>query len=397
MSMQHIPDMDFKIFFKPVDLNQLKIKSWPGHNPLGQSILIHDQEFPPLDTVKIALIGVEEERGSENNEGCSLAPDAVRAYLYGLFGHWPSMVIADLGNIRAGYTVEDTYFALSQVVAELLAKNIIPLVVGGSHNLTWAMYQAYQLRSKLVNIASIDPIFDLGTESSSLNSRSWLSHIIMSQPNFLFNYTNIGYQSYFVDQQSLDLMAKLFFDVYRIGMIRAAIEESEPVLRNADLLSFDLTAVRAADAPGNGSALPNGFTGEEACRIARYAGMSDKLSAAGFFELNPTLDPQGITAHLVAQMIWYFIDGVAHRYCELPGQNTEGFMRYLVKIEGQPDELVFLKSKISGRWWIDLSMGRTSGSKYEKHHYVPCSEADYQQALQDELPDRWWQFYQKLM
>jgi arginase family enzyme len=359
--------------------------------------LIHADEFPSHEKVKIALIGVNEDRGTENNQGCSFAPDAVRASFYGLFGQWPSMVIADLGNIRAGFSIEDTYFALNQIVAELIKMDIIPIVIGGSHDLTWAIYQAYQQHSKLINIASIDPIFDLGIENSSLDHRSWLSHIIMSQPNFLFNFTNIGYQSYLVDQQSLDLMANLLFDVHRLGNIRAAIEESEPVLRNADLLSFDITAIRAADAPGNGNAIPNGFTGEEACRIARYAGMSDKLTAAGFFEFNPTFDSRGVTADLVAQMIWYFIDGVAHRFSELPGQNTEGFVRYLVKIDGQSEELIFLKSKKSGRWWIDLRKGQSVGNKFEKHYYVACSETDYQQALQADLPDRLWQFYQKLL
>ncbi|HMM11642.1 MAG TPA: formimidoylglutamase [Bacteroidales bacterium] len=389
--------MDFNIFIEPVDYSLFRTKIWPGHKALGQTMLLHNETLPSLEQVKIALIGVKEERGSEDNEGCSLAPDAVRSSLYGLFGHWSTLGIADLGNIRAGFSIDDTYFALSQVVAELLRQNIIPVVIGGSQDLSWAIYQAYQQLSKLVNITAIDPIFDLGTENSSLSSHSWLSHIIMSQPNFLFNYTNIGYQSYLIDQQSLDLMSNLLFDTYRLGNMRAAIEESEPVLRNADMVSFDLTAVRAADAPGNGKAIPNGFAGEEACRIARYAGMSDKLSAIGFFELNPMHDSRGVSADLVAQMIWYFIDGVAHRFSELPGQHTEGFTRYLVKIDGQSEELVFLRSKKSGRWWIDLSMGRLPGSKYEKHHYVPCSEADYQQAMRDELPDRWWQFYQKLM
>ena len=30
----------------------------------------------------------------------------------------------------------------------------------------------------------------------------------------------------------------------------------------------------------------------------RYAGMSDKISSAGFFEMNPALDRNGQTAHL---------------------------------------------------------------------------------------------------
>ena len=392
--------MEINLFLDPVDLNSIPAgNARPGQQRMGEKIRIHDEKahFPDLDGVRVAIIGVIEERNAVNNTGCSTAPDHIRSAFYQLFHHWPSLDIADLGNIRAGHSVDDTYFALNQVIAELLRKKIIPVVLGGSQDLTYAMYQAYENIGQLVNIVSVDPLFDLGQEEEEFNAQSYLSRIILHQPNYLFNYTNLGYQTYYVDYLAVDLMKNLLFDVYRLGLIKAHMEQSEPIVRNADILSFDISAIRAADAPGNGNAGPNGFTGEEACRVARYAGLSDKLSSIGFFEFNPLLDQNRITAELIAQMIWYFLDGVASRTNDLPLKDSADFAKYIVRIEGQDEDVIFLRSKKTDRWWIDLSFGRTDRKKYEKHHFVPCSKEDYDLALQDEIPDRWWQFFQKLM
>ncbi|HQO49709.1 MAG TPA: formimidoylglutamase [Bacteroidales bacterium] len=392
--------MEIKLFLDPVAADDIPASNIrPGQQRLGEKIHIYSEKtnFPDLENCKVALIGVLEERNVVNNAGCSTAPNHVRAALYQLFHHWPSLEVADLGNIRAGHSVDDTYFALNQLVAELIRRKIIPVVIGGSQDLTFAMYQAYENIGQLVNIVSVDPLFDLGQDEEELTAQSYLSRIILHQPNYLFNYTNLGYQTYYVDHLAVDLMKNLLFDVYRLGLIKAKMEDAEPVVRNADILSFDISAVRAADAPGNGNAGPNGFTGEEACRVARYAGLSDKLSALGLFEFNPLRDQNKITAELVAQMIWYFLDGVANRSNDLPVKDSTDFARYIVRIEGQGEDVVFLRSKKTDRWWIDLSLGRTDRKKYEKHHFVPCSKDDYELALQDEIPDRWWQFFQKLM
>ncbi len=392
--------MEIKLFLDPVAADDIPASNIrPGQQRLGEKIHIYSEKtnFPDLENCKVALIGVLEERNVVNNAGCSTAPNHVRAALYQLFHHWPNLEVADLGNIRAGHSVDDTYFALNQLVAELIRRKIIPVVIGGSQDLTFAMYQAYENIGQLVNIVSVDPLFDLGQDEEELTAQSYLSRIILHQPNYLFNYTNLGYQTYYVDHLAVDLMKNLLFDVYRLGLIKAKMEDAEPVVRNADILSFDISAVRAADAPGNGNAGPNGFTGEEACRVARYAGLSDKLSAIGLFEFNPLLDQNKITAELVAQMIWYFLDGVANRSNDLPVKDSTDFARYIVRIEGQDEDVVFLRSKKTDRWWIDLSLGRTDRKKYEKHHFVPCSKDDYELALQDEIPDRWWQFFQKLM
>lgn len=391
--------MELSLFLEPVQV-QLPEKPWrPGRKRIGETIIIYREkdDFPDLEELELAIIGVKEERNAISNEGSSKAPDKIREAFYQLFNHWPKLKIADLGDIKAGYTIDDTYFALSQVVAQLIRANVVPIVLGGSQDLTYAIYKAYENIGRLVNIAAIDPIFDLGQDEEALNSKSYLSHIIMHQPNYLFNFTNLGYQTYDVDADAVELMKNLLFDVYRLGSLKSVPSDAEPLLRNADIVSFDISAIRAADAPGNKNAEPNGFTGDEACRLARYAGMSDKLSAIGFFEYNPLFDQQNITAKLMAQLLWYFTEGFVNRKLDNPTTDSHDFAKYNVRIEGQKEDVIFLRSKKTDRWWIDLSFGRTDRQKYERHHFVPCTKADYELALQDELPDRWWQYFQKLM
>jgi formiminoglutamase len=391
--------MEINMFLEPVSANLFVARKRPGQDCIAETISIYTEKalFPDLEGLRIAIIGVREERNAVNNMGCSEGPSHIRKSFYQLFNHWPGLRIADLGDIRAGHSIEDTYFALNQVLGTLIKLKIIPVVIGGSQDLTFALYQAYENNGQLVNIVSVDPLFDLGQEEEEFSAQSYLSRIIMHQPNYLFNFTNLGYQTYYVDKMAVDLMKSLLFDVYRLGFIKSRMEEAEPMVRNADIFSFDISAVRAADAPGNGNAGPNGFTGDEACRIARYAGLSDKISTFGLFEYNPSLDNAGITAELSAQIVWYFIDGVANRLNDVPSAGNSDFARYNVRIEGQDEPIVFLKSKTTDRWWIDLSFGRSDRKKYERHHYVPCSKDDYDQAMKDELPDRWWQFFQKLM
>lgn len=391
--------MDVSIYFETVSSDFSSIDEEVSRLRISNITQVYTNEsnFPELENVKLAIIGINEERGSLENRGCADAPDEVRNYFYKLFAHWNHLEIADLGNIKNGNTIDDTYYAVREVVSELLNQNIVPIIIGGSQDLTYANYLAYENIGRVINIASVDPMYDLGHDEHELNARSWLSRIILHQPNFLFNFTNIGYQTYFVDQDSLVLMKNLYFDVNRLGNVRADLEESEPMIRNADIVSIDISAIRAADAPAGKYAGPNGFTGEEACRICRYAGMSDKLSSIGFYEMNPLLDIEGRSAQLVAQMMWYFIDGFVNRKGDFPETDRDNYVRYIVHIEDSYDDLIFLKSKKSDRWWIDMSAYGKLSKKYIKHQFVPCSYLDYQQALKNEIPDRWWKVQQKLM
>ncbi|MBL4625727.1 MAG: formimidoylglutamase [Flavobacteriales bacterium] len=386
--------MDISIFFKPVDID-----SKGGKHSFEKTFSIHNENsgFPELEDVDIAIIGVEEERGAVDNEGCAKGVDEVRRFLYQLNVGAFSSKVADLGNIQAGDTIEDTYFALTNAIEILVKKKILPIIIGGSQDLTFANYGAYQKMEQTVNLVSIDNQFDLGSSESGLNDTTYLSKIILHQPNFLFNYSNIGYQTYFVNQEAIELMSKLFFDASRLGQLSGNIHESEPIIRNADMVSFDVSSIRMADAPGSKQASPNGFDAWEACQMARYAGISDKLSSIGFYNYNPRFDNRGQTAHLLAQMIWCVVEGYYQRKDDFPIRNSDDYLKYRVMLEDNKYELLFYKSKKSDRWWMDIPYPPNKRIQFERHHLVPCSYIHYEQALADEMPDSWWKTYQKLI
>ena len=390
--------MDISVFFKPSNRDTISEGYVYQTNQLGKTIKKFEdpENFPRLDGCLIAIIGVKEGRGSKHNESCDNGPDVIRKHLYKLWGLGNLFQIVDLGNIEPGHTIEDTYYALSSTIEYLVKLNILPVIIGGGQDLTFANYKGYQNLEQLVNLVSIDNNFNLGFIDDDLDAQTYLSKIILYQPNYLFNYSNVGYQTYFVDPAAVELMQKLFFDSYRLGLVRANMEQTEPIVRNADIVSFDISSVRKGDAPGNFYAGPNGFSGEEFCQIARYAGLSDKVSSVGFYEYNPEFDNRESTAHLISQAIWCFLEGVSQRKNDIPSSLDNNFLKYRVFLSDSKHEIVFYKSNKSDRWWMEVPYPNNK-SKYERHHLVPCSYADYQTACNEGMPDRWWQTYQKLI
>lgn len=388
---------DLTEYFSPIDAGKVDVASITQPNTLFSVVDIHREgnKFPVLEKVELAIIGVPEDRGTASNSGCTDAADYVRNKLYRLFQKNYPYKIADLGNLKRGHSLNDTYIALSDICGTLLKQNTIPIIIGGSQDLSYSQYLAYQSVNQIINIVTVDAAFDLGDSEEPISSQNYLSKIVLHQPNHLFNLSNIGYQTYFVGHDSIQLMEKLYFDVYRLGQVRANMEEVEPIVRNADMLSFDVSAIRQSDAPGNKNASPNGFYGEEACQIVRYAGLSDKLTSIGFYEINHAVDNNGQTVHLLAQMIWYFIDSFYNRKKDFPNINTSDFLKYRVSIKNTEHEIIFYKSKKSDRWWMEIPSSK-SEEKYQQHQIIPCSYTDYQIACKEEMPARWWQIFQKL-
>lgn len=388
--------MDISVFLEPLD--PIKFDQYGNQKTaLGHIITKYTnaKNFPDLDGYHLAIVGVGEDRGAVRNDGACRAPDIIREKLYELkISSYPYKIL-DLGNLILGETLQDTYSAVSEILVELLKLKILPIILGGSQDITYAQYIAYQKMEETVNIVSVDASFDLGTSDQPINSFSFLGKIVLHEPNFLFNFSNIGYQTYFVGYEQIELMNRLFFDAYRLGQVRQDMEEVEPIVRNADIMSFDITAIRQSDAPGNGNATPNGFYGEEACRIVRYAGMSDKLSSFGIYEINPLFDNHDQTSNLAAQMIWYLIDGYYSRKKDVPLKSKSGFTRYRVPIKKDDQEIIFYKSNKSERWWMEVP-NQANKIKFERHHLIPCSYKDYESALQEEIPERWWQAFQKI-
>ncbi|MFT5970143.1 MAG: formiminoglutamase [Flavobacteriales bacterium] len=382
-------------FLTPVSEDIQRAISSDTRNILGHGVTFMNKKLPDFSNVKIAIIGIEEERNAINNEGCSLGSHAIRKSFYNLFpGNW-KFEIVDLGNVIAGESIDDTYFAMQEVLSFLQKKQIIPVILGGSQDLTYSQYRAFEPLEQLVNLIAVDKSLDIGDPEHPLDSQSYLNKIILQKPNILFNYSSIGYQSYYVDPHELDLMDQMNFDAYRLGEIKANVEWIEPMVRDADLLSFDICSIQKGFAPGCGNSGPNGLTGEESCALMRYAGLSDKMASVGIYEFNPLLDKEGVTAELIGQMLWYFLEGVSLRTFDYPIGVKDQYQKFIVPIE-LDDDLVFYKSHKSGRWWVEVPYHHADPKK-SRHSMVPCSYQDYLDAAAQNVPERWWKASRKLV
>ena len=385
---------DISIFFKPIESG----REAHAEGTLGKRVKVFtdSDSFPEITAGSVVILTINDDRRSDARSGDFEGAAAIRKALFQLKDHFPKTNIIDLGVISAGETVEDTYYALSSAVSSIVKNNAVALILGGGQDLTYANYLAYEKLEQVVNLVTVDSRFDIGDVDDEISADRFLQKIILHQPNVLFNYSNLGYQSYYVEQKEVDMMRKMYFDIYRLGEVQNGLEEVEPIVRNADMLSFDLSCIRSSDFPANHRAEPNGIYGEQACAITRYAGLSDKLTSIGFYDYEFDRDRNGQSANLIAQMIWYFLWGVEHRKGDYPFTDKEEYLKYTVSIRQGQYDIIFYKSQRSDRWWMEVPYPSKRGQKYERHFMVPCSYNDYQSACNEEIPDRWWQTFQKL-
>ncbi len=380
-------------FLTPVSEEVLLHQENLNEQSLGKHIKIHTKTdgVPELKGVQLALIGICENRNSVHSID-SPNFDTVRKEFYELFpGNW-NFSIADLGDIKAGNDVKDTYFVIREIVSILLRKQCIPLLLGGSQDLAYAQYRAYDDFDQMVNLVNIDSRFDLGDASGDLNNRSFLGKIVIEKPYNLFNYSNIGYQTYFNAQEEIDLMDKLFFDAYRLGEISSDITIAEPVLRDADMVCIDLEAINGSYLSYNEVNSPNGLDGKEICAIARYAGISDKVTSFGIYEYKNAIY-QGLSEKLIAQILWYFAEGVNYRSQELVVREQPGVLHYTVPIDDEV--LSFYKSSKTQRWWIEIPFISGIDNKLKRHTLLPCTYKDYENACNQQIPERWYKARRK--
>lgn len=378
-------------FLVPVEDKVLAHCELLPQQALGKHIRIHTKRegFPDMKGVAIAILGVNESRNAFEKKPEKLDVSGIRIQLYKLLmGNWNS-ILADIGDIEEGATVEDTYFVVKNTLAALMKEDVVPVIIGATQDITYPAYRAFDGIKDLVNLVAVDSRFDFGMDDELISSHSYMSKIITEKPNNLYNFSNIGYQSYFNAQEEMDLMERLFFDAYRLGELGADISLAEPVLRNAHMVSMDARAVRASEIGLLDNFSPNGFTGREICAISRYAGFSDKVMAFGIYEMENAVQ----SFQLVAQIIWYFIEGFNFRITESPLEEAENFTKYNVPCD--TEQLVFHKSDLTDRWWVEVPSILSSHTKTNTVALLPCTKTDYLQACDQNIPERWLKAYKK--
>ena len=386
--------IDLNDYFNPVSIEKPEFENISNQAGFSHNIAIHTANFPlkELFKYKIALFGVPEGRNSPGI-GTMKGPDRIRGELYKLSRIPGKSKIIDLGNMKPGVTFNDTISGLTDILTFLISENIFPVIIGGSSALAISVDRALSSLKIKYTLAAVDSRIDYINEKKESDSFNYLNNIIHNHKSYFYHYINIGYQTYLNDQQVLNRFLKRKSELVRIGDVRKAIHLTEPLFRDSDVAVFDISAVRQSDAPGTICPSPNGFYGEEICLLARYAGISDNLKIFSLFDVNPELDIRCQTVGLAAQLLWFFLEGFSQKQYETPvlsNSNSGRFISYHVRITDLDDDLIFVKSNLTDRWWIEVKTGN------DRSVYISCSHEDYLKANRNEVPSRWVQGVERL-
>jgi arginase family enzyme len=361
-------------FLEGINIHEISGDTLYKDGQIGKLIKIHEDELPDIEEASIVIVGCGDQRGAALLHP-SGAANAVRSEFYSLFYWHHDIRLADIGNVRIGKSVADTHAALKMVVHELINMNKLVVVIGGSHDLTMAQYHAFADDKRSIDVATVDAVIDINIDSP-FRSDNFMMELMTVEPNFMNHYNHIGFQSYFVHPRMLEAMDKLRFDCYRVGKVREYIEEMEPVVRNCSLMSFDISAIAHAFAPAN-AMTPNGLTGEEACALMQFAGMSTKMQTVGIYSYRPEKDVENLTAKQISQMLWYLMDGRSRGNREALIDERDSFNEFHLSFAEV--QTTFIQSKKTGRWWMQLP----------DRQFIACSYKDYLQASCNEIPERW--------
>ena len=361
-------------FLNPVSKSEISGDTGYKEGQIGKAIETYEEEFPDLDAADIVLVGCTEQRGGALLHP-STAPMAVRTEFYNLFQWHQDIKLADIGDVKTGKANTDTYAALKMIVHELIEANKTVVVLGGSNDLALAQYYAFADDKKAVDAVGVDALIDINLESP-FRSDNYLMELLTAEPNYMRHYNHIGFQSYYVHPRMLETMDKLRFDCFRVGTVKEHIDEMEPVIRNCSFMAFDISAIAHAFAPAN-HITPNGLSGEEACVLMQYAGMSPNMRSVGIYNYRPERDMEHLTAKQISQMLWYFMDGFSRNKREAKLEERESFNEFHTVFSNV--DSIFLQSKKTGRWWMQLP----------DKQFIACSYRDYLTASNNDLPERW--------
>lgn len=366
--------MSLTDFLNPIHLSEISLDAGYKEGQIGKTIKIYEDEFPDLDDAQIVLVGCGEQRGAAllHESG---AANAIRSEFYNLYYWHQDIKLADIGNIKIGKAFTDTYAALKVVLHELMEEGKTVIILGGSHDLTLSQYNAFVDDKRSIDAVGLDAIIDINIDSP-FRADNFLMELLTNEPNYMRHYNHIGFQSYFVHPRMLETMDKLRFDCFRVGNVKENIEEMEPVIRNCHLFSLDISVLAYAFAPANHFS-PNGLNGEEACILMQYAGMSPNMRTIGIYGYRPEKDSESLTAKQISQMLWYLLDGRSRGNKEAVIDEREYFNEYHTAFAEV--ETIFLQSKKTGRWWMQLP----------DKQFIACSYKDYLLASSNEIPERW--------
>ncbi len=373
-------------FLKPVEID-FDFSEAQSYGMLGGNIAIHLPGFmPDFNLADVVIIGVQEDRNAINNEGTKFAPDQIRQSFYQLFpGNW-DLNIVDLGNLITTESPAKTIELLTEVI-KLIPKDIAVIILGGSQDLSLAVTNYLDKNNNLYNLSVIDAVIDSSLTDAELDNENYLSLLLQKEESQLQHLSLLGVQTYYNHPSKFEIFDKLYLDYYKLGELQEDILEFEPEIRQANFVSIDMRSIRYAEMPAHKQGKPNGLNGLDICKISRLAGIAVHNRFLGIFEYNPVWDKHKTGRELAAQMLWYYLEGKNTFQDDFPYIGVKELLKFYV--ENNLLKSIFYKNPKTNRWWLTLP-------ELSNEILFPCTEKDYQMAINGHITPRVYKILDKI-
>jgi formiminoglutamase len=345
-------------------------------------VIVQNYDEHNFSDYDVFIVGYQEDRNSTNN-GAGKAADCVREQLYALFATEKSLKVCDLGNCRLGTVVKDSYIVVQELCRQLKQYSKPLIVVGGTQEITLTLANERLSEEKFPTITCIDALVDMQPESEDFYHTNYTEQLAKTYKNLKINY--IALQEYLSHKTAYEYLQTKHYPHIHLGNVLHNTKHTEPMLREAQLISFDTTALRYSEFDANRDILPAGLYVEDACQMAWYAGFSNEMNTFVLSEFNPTrthnIKP---SASVCALLIWYVLDGISQRNTIHYDFNEEFYTVYHVKNDILEQNVRFFEHTITKQMWVELFLPLCG----EKRMF-PCNYSDYQMFSNGNMPESW--------
>jgi arginase family enzyme len=377
-------------FLKQVKPAWVTFAGISGVNTLGEQVDFNDGSALWVTQMNcdVVIVGVPEVRNSIDNSTSDGAPALIRKWLYGMRNVSSPLRIADAGDV-CGNTLNDRYEALFEVIKAFSQTGARVLVLGGSQDLSVPVVRALKKVKPEVEMALVDVTIDVDVTNTDFSSGAYLNRLLDGGDCSVEELTVMGCQYYYYGQDQEKFLKDRHLSLLRLKEMRSPnIDQTEVVLRDASFLSFDFRAIEQQQGWLPGAVSPNGINPVDACQIMWYAGSSDLMQVVGLFEVPASQVDFSQAGPLSAQMIWHFLEGMGARCGDYPLKSLEEYKYIVVPMDEYSENLHFFHNQANNRWWFEVPFNDSS-------KVVSCHQKDYENALNKELPPKWWRYFLK--
>ncbi len=341
-----------------------------------ESWQIGDRITSDIKEDSIVLLFVSDYRGA-NGDAESQEFSQIRKEFYKLSQLDFDIPIVDLGDLVSGKTSQDSHYILQEVLSACHYKNAVPIIIGGSNDFALSLFSALSFHQKEISYTQISNVVSL-KQDDEIHESTFLSKILGSKNFSIKNYHHLGYQKHLNESDSVKLIKEVQFDIIRLAEMMNSTEKTEPYFRKADLVTVNCDAVESFGEAFSVNPQVNGLNKREICAYMKEIGLGEKLKSVGIFNYNIYSDSQ-LNHQLLAQMIWYLIEGIN---IQRSHPKEKSFETFFVLINDE--QYAFKRDVFSNLWYF--------GEDENIDNCIPCSKSDFEEAKRGFLSARFTRF-----